>query len=111
MTKQVQHTPAPWLACPSIGQVRTNFVAKDHGSFIIETHPDRMADGSQYAANLNLIAAAPELLAACEQAAGELRSVKQAASMSDSTPEIDRNTLNTLLSVLDEVTNKARGSK
>lgn len=128
MTQQ-HHTPAPWHSCADNRPAQLTQGNHGHTINISAANPDKphllnrdvtqphIADVITHSetgdatawANARLIAASPELLEACEQAAGELRSCKQAAAFSDGTPEIDRRTLDTLLRVLDDVNNKAKG--
>jgi len=71
------HTPGPWVAEHNNNEVQTRFVRHEEKSYAtiakvesieVYTTPDSVRTHSEVAANLNLIAAAPELLAALETA-------------------------------------------
>jgi hypothetical protein len=67
-TKKTQHTPGPWKVFDSdvnTGKHRSIWRADGCGTAIAKIHGDPRS-ARENTANANLIAAAPDLLAACE---------------------------------------------
>jgi len=66
-----KHTPGPWVALDLAGTSRTYIFARDGQQFpIASTETERYGDertGDEIESNAHLIAAAPDLLAACER--------------------------------------------
>lgn len=69
-TKQVGHTPGPWHVSRSSRYVRYRLPGSDTGYNLADC--DMGAPPTEMFANARLIAAAPELLAACEAAEANL---------------------------------------
>lgn len=72
-----KHTPGPWYRnVPPARQYPTVFAGRN--THIAALRPDSRISDEEAEANLNLIAAAPLLLAACEQAETVLDAIEKA---------------------------------
>ena len=91
--KQAKHTPGPWEACGQDGCIRIRATDVD-GTTVYPAAINGNADDDEYGpttrANAELIAAAPDLLAACRVALQAIEDAHHGVSTADQEAMIEQ---------------------